>query len=145
MESRRNLLINLKVLSKLRPHQRIDTTAALFRICSPTQSLWLSITRWWTGSRRSVDIARIQTLYEKAITEVAQTDDTSVILNAMRDSLIGLEHFKTTYEGDSTSVANIEYIIDVVSATLRRYGTLDTHVIIGRNIPQNSSQPVSDE
>lgn len=125
MESRRNLLINLKVLSKLRPHQRIDTTGALFRICSPAQSFWISIQRWWTGSRRSVDIARIQTLYEKAITEVTQTDDPSVVLAAMKDSLTGLDHFKTTYEGDSTSVANIEYIIDVVSATLRRYRTLN--------------------
>jgi len=144
MESRRNLLINLKVLSKLRPHQRIDTTASLFRICSPTQSLWLSFTRWWTGSRRSVDIARIQTLYEKAITEVTQTDDASVILNAMRDSLVGLEHFKTTYEGDSTSVANIEYIIDVVAATLRRYGTLNTCSIQVGNVAENPSQPATD-
>ena len=143
MESRRNLLINLKVLSKLRPHQRIDTTASLFSICSPTQSIWLSITRWWNGARRTVDIARIQTLYEKAITEITQTDDATVILNAMKDSLVGLEHFKTTYEGDSTSVANIEYIIDVVSATLRRYGTLNTQSVISGHIPQNSAEPVT--
>ncbi len=143
MESRRNLLINLKVLSKLRPHQRIDTTASLFSICSPTQSIWLSITRWWTGARRTVDIARIQTLYEKAITEVTQTDDASVILNAMKDSLVGLEHFKTTYEGDSTSVANIEYIIDVVSATLRRYGTLNPQAAISGHIAQNLTEPVT--
>jgi len=143
MESRRNLLINLKVLSKLRPHQRIDTTASLFSICSPTQSIWLSITRWWTGARRTVDIARIQTLYEKAITEVTQTDDASVILNAMKDSLVGLEHFKTTYEGDSTSVANIEYIIDVVSATLRRYGTLNPQAAVSGHIAQNLTEPVT--
>jgi hypothetical protein len=143
MESRRNLLINLKVLSKLRPHQRIDTTASLFSICSPTQSIWLSITRWWTGARRTVDIARIQTLYEKAITEVTQTDDATVILNAMKDSLVGLEHFKTTYEGDSTSVANIEYIIDVVSATLRRYGTLNAQTTIAGHVVQNSAEPVT--
>ena len=143
MESRRNLLINLKVLSKLRPHQRIDTTASLFSICSPTQSIWLSITRWWSGARRTVDIARIQTLYEKAITEVTQTDDSSVILNAMKDSLVGLEHFKTTYEGDSTSVANIEYIIDVVSATLRRYGTLNPQAAISGHIAQNLTEPVT--
>lgn len=143
MESRRNLLINLKVLSKLRPHQRIDTTASLFSICSPTQSIWLSITRWWTGARRTVDIARIQTLYEKAITEVTQTDDASVILNAMKDSLVGLEHFKTTYEGDSTSVANIEYIIDVVSATLRRYGTLNPQAAVSGHVAQNLTEPVT--
>lgn len=128
MESRRNLLINLKVLSKLQPHQRIDTTGSLFRILSPTQSFWISFKRWWTGSQRSVDIARVQTLYEKAMSEVVQSDDTSVILNAMRDSLVGLEHFKTTYEGDQTAVANIEYIIDVVSATLRRNGSMDIDV-----------------
>ena len=128
MESRRNLLINLKVLSKLQPHQRIDTTGSLFRILSPTQSFWNSFKRWWTGSQRSVDIARVQTLYEKAMSEVVQSDDTSVILNAMRDSLVGLEHFKTTYDGDSTAVANIEYIIDVVAATLRRNGTVNVDV-----------------
>ena len=143
MESRRNLLINLKVLSKLRPHQRIDTTASLFSICSPTQSIWLSITRWWNGARRTVDIARIQTLYEKAITEITQMDDATVILNAMKDSLVGLEHFKTTYDGDSTSVANIEYIIDVVSATLRRYGPLNTQSVISGHFPQNSAEPVT--
>lgn len=128
MESRRNLLINLKVLSKLQPHQRIDTTGSLFRILSPTQSFWNSFKRWWTGSQRSVDIARVQTLYEKAMSEVVQSDDTSVILNAMRDSLVGLEHFKTTYDGDSTAVANIEYIIDVVAATLRRNGAVNVDV-----------------
>lgn len=144
MESRRNLLINLKVLSKLRPHQRIDTTATLFRICSPTQSLWLSLTRWWSGARRSVDIARIQTLYEKAITEVTQTDDATVILTAMRDSIVGLEHFKTTYEGDSTSVANIEYIIDVVSATLSRYGTVHSNPTIIGHVTQDMAEPAAD-
>ena len=62
------------------------------------------------------------------MSEVVQSDDTSVILNAMRDSLVGLEHFKTTYDGDSTAVANIEYIIDVVAATLRRNGAVNVDV-----------------
>ena len=62
----------------------------------------------------------------------------------MRDSIVGLEHFKTTYEGDSTSVANIEYIIDVVSATLRRYGTVHSNPTIIGHVTQDMAQPAAD-
>lgn len=121
MEQQRTLLINLKVLSKLRPHQRVNTTGSLFHIMSPAQTFWISISRWWSGARRTVDIARIQTLYETAISELESAEDPSILLHAMRESIVGLDHFKTTYDGDVTAIANIEYICDVVSATLRRY------------------------
>lgn len=127
MESQRTLLINLKVLSKLQPHQRLDTSGSLYHISSPAQAFWISLTRWWSGARRSIDIARIQTLYESAMGELEASGEHAVLRAAMADSLTGLEHLKTTYDGDVTAVANIEYIIDVVAATLRQHRALHAH------------------
>ena len=142
MESRRNLLINLKVLSKLRPHQRIDTHRHTLSHMLSHPIPMASLTRWWSGARRSVDIARIGRCTKRR-SQKSRKQMMRIHSDGHEDSIVGLEHFKTTYEGDSTSVANIEYHRCRICYTTPLWRGVHESTIV-RHVTQDVSQPSSD-
>ena len=108
-------VINMKVISKLQPHVRLDTSAKLFKIYVPTAYMPVWIQRWWAVHNRKTDIARVTLLYEevfKLAEKGVEDDDKVLLMTALKESINGLNNLKTTYEEDITCAASIEYIIE---------------------------------
>jgi len=111
-------IINMKVISKLQPHVRLDTSSTLFKIYQPNTYMPVWIQRWWAVHNRKTDIARVALLYEQVlrIANDGVEEDTKVQLkHALKDSIAGLNNLKTTYEEDITCASSIEYIIECIS------------------------------
>ena len=113
----KNKIINMKVISKLQPHVRLDTSCVLFKIYQPNTYMPVWIQRWWAVHNRKTDIARVTLLYEQVL-KVAENgvedDDKLQLKNALKESITGLNNLKTTYEDDITCASSIEYIIDSI-------------------------------
>lgn len=110
------ILLNLKVISKLRAHDRLDTSQAVFRIHGSSYLIPLWVVRWWTRGSREHDVSRLESLYKSA-TEYINDEETednrrTQILTAMEQSTTGLRNICTTYDNDATIQARIEVIID---------------------------------
>ena len=108
-------VINMKVISTLPPHVRLDTSAKLFKIYVPTAYMPVWIQRWWAVHNRKTDIARVTLLYEevfKLAEKGVEDDDKVLLMTALKESINGLNNLKTTYEEDITCAASIEYIIE---------------------------------
>lgn len=113
-----NILINLKVLSKLQCHARLDTTETLFRIHTPASWVPSWVKRWYAAQNRVTDISRIRNMYMKAL-ELAE--DNERVREYLKASLDGLINLKTTYENDVTTVALIDVIVDNVNVVIRQH------------------------
>ena len=111
-----DLFLNLKIISKLRAHDRLDTSQTVFRIHSSTYFIPLWVIRWWTRGSREHDVARIETLYKEAAEFINMEDnddgERSQIMTAMDQSVSGLRNICTTYDGDATIQSRVEVIID---------------------------------
>ncbi len=112
------LWVNLKVISKLEPFQKINTRSRLFQITQTdiSSSLFESISRWWSKSSRSSDFDRIKDLYELA--EKSNDDNERLVIH-LKDSLKGLHSLQKTYEDDITLKARIDCLIDYVNKTIK--------------------------
>ena len=109
------LWVNLKVISKLEPFQRINTRPRLFQIHAGNNSILLeSLQRWWARSNRSSDFDRIKDLYVNAEQALETTTNKTELMDHLKDSLKGLEALQKTYEDDVTLKARIDYLIDFV-------------------------------
>lgn len=111
----KNKVINMKVISKLQPHVRLDTSSKLFKIYVPTAYMPVWVQRWWAVHNRKTDIARVTLLYEevfKVAEKGVEDDDKVLLMSALKESINGLNNLKTTYEEDITCAASIEYIIE---------------------------------
>ena len=111
-------IINMKVISKLQPHVRLDTSTKLFKIYVPTAYMPVWIQRWWAVHNRKTDIARVSKLYEevfKIAEKGVDEDEKKQMMAALKESINGLNNLKTTYEEDITCAASIEYIIERIT------------------------------
>lgn len=105
----------MKVISKLQPHVRLDTSSSLFKIYQPTAYMPVWIQRWWAVHNRKTDIARVSLLYDsvlKLADRGVEEDTKNTLIKALRESITGLNNLKTTYEDDITCVSSLEYIIE---------------------------------
>ena len=111
----KNTIINFKIISKLQPHMRLDTSSTLYKIYGGNGGIipvWA--VRWWSGYNRKQDISRLSTLYEKAIDFIKSNKEIIQMKESMKSSIPGLENLKVTYEEDLTIVSNLEYIIESI-------------------------------
>ena len=108
----KNIIINLKIISKLQPHVRLDTSGTLFKIYQSGGYIPVWAVRWWAVHNRKQDLARVALLFEETFEYINNGGHDAQIRTALKDSIVGLRNLKTTYEEDITSVSSIEYIID---------------------------------
>ena len=110
------LFINLRVLGKIRAHDRLDTSGPTFRIYT-AGFVPLFLYRWWHRSSRERDIARIEEVYDSAF-KIFEDDerDTHRIQREMELSVSGLRSLCTTYEDDATVVARLEMLVDRIES-----------------------------
>jgi len=114
----KNTIINLKIISKLQPHMRLDTSATLYKIYDTRGLIPTWAIRWWSGYNRKQDISRLSTLYEKAIEIITANEDLIQLSTSITSSINGLENLKVTYEDDLTIVSNLEYIIELIKSSV---------------------------
>lgn len=117
----KNKIINMKVISKLQPHVRLDTSAKLFKVYQPMYAVPSWVQRWWANHNRTQDIARITILYADAVkllSALEEQDKKEQLIKALTDSIPGLNNLKTTYEEDITCVSSVEYIIEQINLTI---------------------------
>jgi hypothetical protein len=108
----------MKVISKLQPHVRLDTSQVLFKIYQPNAYMPVWVQRWWAVHNRKTDIARVTLLYEQVLAKAengVEDDDKKQLAKALKDSITGLNNLKITYEEDITCASSIEYIVERIS------------------------------
>jgi len=113
-------LVNLKVISKLQPCVKLETDGILFQ--QVEWSIFPEWTRrWWYGQSRQTTISKIKQLYKSAFS-IAKTDDKIAVqrvVEAMYESLPGLEHLKETYSGDNTLISQIDVVIEDITEMMK--------------------------
>lgn len=120
MDKHEVTFVNLKVLAKLEPYQKLNTRRTHFQISTPAISnsyvaLPEFVLRWWAGSNRENDYIRLKELYFAAIDILKTNEKKEQIRAAIEDSKKGLESLQKTYENDVTTKAKIDWLLDHVN------------------------------
>lgn len=108
--------VNLKILSKLQPFEKLGTRKKHFEI-NPSHTLQEAWFRWWNGASRESDFDRIKDLYKDAYKlKEEQPERTKAHIF---DSVKGLQSLQKTYEKDITMKARIDCLIDDVNKAIQ--------------------------
>jgi len=111
--------VNLKVLAKLEPFQKLNTRRTHFQLqSSAIPYVPEFITRWWVGSNRESDYVRLKELYAAANTIIQDENHRERMVEHLKDSCNGLVALQKTYENDATTKAKIDWLIDSVRKSI---------------------------
>lgn len=102
-------LVNLRILARLQPFQRLNTRRTLFEITPKRKFFPEWLQRWWDGSSRESDFGRIRDVYAAAFDNLNESTRAH-----LRESLKGLQSLKKTYETDQTMLARLDNLIESV-------------------------------
>ena len=107
--------VNLKILAKLQPFEKLGTRRTHFEI-NPSHTLQEAFFRWWIGANRESDFNRIKDLYRDA--EKLLETQPARAKEHITESIKGLHSLQKTYEKDITMKARIDCLIDDVNNKL---------------------------
>lgn len=107
--------VNLKIMAKLQPFEKLGTRRTHFEI-NPSNTIQEAFYRWWNGANRESDFNRIKDLYRD--TEKLLETQSDRAKQHIKESLKGLEALQKTYENDVTMKARIDCLIDDVRSKL---------------------------
>ena len=133
------LYVNLKVLAKLQPYQRLNTRQTLFQVTPVDSSNKLTaylshvpefIKRWMEGSSRDSDFNRIRDVVYKAFNNMKQEKERAKIIQHLQQASTGLTNLKKTYENDLTYTCRITTLIDDIKENIGQY---DVDVVLDEN------------
>ncbi len=114
------LIINLKVLSKLDKNNKLTTKEKFLNL----QSSYLlpeAISRWWNGDNRDESLKFLDNLATKSIKFLNENDD---LLQNIKESLVGLENLKDTYSKCTQTNARLDVIIEKINKGIKEYENL---------------------
>ena len=119
MNNSDEIWVNLKVLARLEPSQKLNTKRRHFQLQS-SNLLYVPefVIRWWIGSNRESDFNRLKELYTTAA-EILKTEDRDRMIEHLTASIKGLESLQKTYENDATTKAKIDWLIDTVNTMVK--------------------------
>lgn len=117
--------VNLKILAKLEPFQKLNTKATHFSLHKTTAYLPEFVARWWAGASRDSDYIRLKELYAAAEKMLTDSNERERMLEHMRSSTNGLRALQKTYEGDATTLAKIDWLLDSVNMNIEKYAQAD--------------------
>lgn len=120
-----NLWINLKILSKLPPHAKLNTQHELFYIEYNSLFSFTSIKRMIRGDNRTIAIKRIDKLVKDSVDAL---NNDSTIKTHLEGAMYGLENLKKTYSNDITIIASIDRIIDKIKVNLHEEAPIETPI-----------------
>lgn len=114
--------VNLKVLAKLEPFQKLNTRRTHFQLQTVSANSYVQIpefvVRWWIGSNRESDFQRLKELYLSAAKILKEEPLRERMIRHLTDSLKGLNALQKTYETDATMKAKIDWLLDTVNKTI---------------------------
>ncbi len=111
------LIINLKVLSKLDKNNKLTTKEKFLNL----QSSYLlpeAISRWWNGDNRDESLKFLDNLATKSIKFLKENND---LLQNIKESLVGLENLKDTYSKCTQTNARLDVIIEKINKGIKEY------------------------
>lgn len=139
-----NLLVNLKIISKIVPHNRLKMLNSSSTIDSPNMLSWL--TRWYNGDSRAKTVQFIKTVISDSITVSNDFMNSTYVSNMMNssslsscyeeteftkainmlqliqeemtNSKVGLKNLQQTYETDIQIVSQLEVQMDKIDGHL---------------------------
>jgi len=120
------LLLNLEILSRVKPHEKVNAKAAVLHI-EPNGWWPVGIARYWRSDDRGTLMSRVQALVEEAKRYLrnAQISCDGVrlkrFLRKLAMMITGLTNLKQTYANDTQTVAHLELIIEYIKEVLKRY------------------------
>ena len=124
------LLTSLKIVGRIRQHERISTTGNIVRN-DGQQTSAQALRRWWAGENREKNLEDVKRLIDTAFhdlellrskdTENEQTSNRVYIIRLeteLRAAMNGLQNLRSTYEDDSVSSARIDVLCDRIRTQL---------------------------
>ena len=111
------LIINLKVLSKLDKNNKLTTKEKFLNLQS-SYMLPEALSRWWNGDNRDESLKFLDNLATKSIKFLNENDD---LLQNIKESLIGLENLKDTYSKCTQTNARLDVIIEKINKGIQEY------------------------
>lgn len=123
-----NLLTSLKIVGRIRQHERISTTGNIVRI-DGQQSATQAVRRWWAGETRERNLEDVKALIDVAFHDLdllrgkdEETNPNKVYVlrleTELRGAMQGLQNLQSTYEDDSVAHARIDVLRDRIKTQL---------------------------
>ena len=127
-----HLLCSLKIIGRLRAHERLSTTGSSVRVES--QDVLQSLRRWWNGETRERNLQTITEIVDSAFSQLELRRDTTTtrksntervfnirLKEELKNTQQGLQNLQTTYEADSVAHARISVLVDRIKTQLQEY------------------------
>lgn len=122
------MLTSLKIVSRIRQHERISTTGNIVRI-DGQQSATQAVRRWWAGETRERNLEDVRALIDTAFHDLdllrgkdEETNSNRVYVlrleTELRGAMQGLQNLQSTYEDDSVAHARIDVLRDRIKTQL---------------------------
>ena len=136
-----NLLTSLKIVGRIRQHEKISTTGTIVRI-DGQQTATQAIRRWWTGETRTRNLEDVKALIDTAFhdLDLLRGDDEEVstrnqvyvlrLETELRGAMQGLVNLQSTYEDDSVAHARLDVLRDRIRTQL---GADEVETMGGKN------------
>ena len=125
--------VNLKVLAKLEPFQKLNTRRTHFQLQTVSGTSYVQlpefVVRWWIGSNRESDFQRLKELYQSASKILQNEALRERMISHLTESLKGLNALQKTYETDATMKAKIDWLLDSVNKTIEDYTVVSTEEV----------------
>ena len=123
-----NLLASLKIVGRVRQHERISTTGNIVRI-DGQQTATQAVRRWWAGETRERNLEDVKALIDTAFHDLdllrgkdEETNSSTVYVlrleTELRGVMCGLQNLQSTYEDDSVAHARIDVLRDRIKTQL---------------------------
>lgn len=128
-------ILNLKIISKIKPNDKLLANNNLLEIDSP--HILQSVNRWYNNESRSITIEKLNIILEGTfkITKILlenekqnKDDDKSLeennsqifqtLILEMRNSLVGLENLKKTYSEDILISSQLDLLINKLNTRI---------------------------
>ena len=138
--SERRLLINLRIISALLPHQKLNAKAELLTV---EQLTWIpeSFYRWFRGDTREICLRRLEELVAEAVLLVERAGNLNdkkaqkKYLTHIYNTVPGFQNLKQTYADDATTVAKIELFIEQANDILCTHNFEPDRMVIMNELP----------
>ena len=110
------LLINLKIVSKMKPHSKLNTKNCLLYVDDNCDTIIPTfLRRYWRGDDRISAIRRLVDIADKCeefISKERPSGELEQLQGHLKAAKIGISSLKVTYRDDPTAVASLDRVID---------------------------------
>ena len=129
--SERDLMVSLKVISKLRTHEKLSTKGDAICI-EPSQSFWSSWSRWWRSESRQHNISTIESILDAAFSQLqlrmsksTHVPEDWIFFDRLSAELErtsqGICNLQQTYGACSLTSATLDCVLEKITSNMERY------------------------